>query len=81
MVREIIGKNATFYRKLGTIFNWKTGSNTIANDNFSSFAKNFDHELSFRQIYKFLKAHKEVAYLTPLVCVKSAKTLHYWQKE
>ena len=62
MVREITSKTATFYEKLGTIFNWKTGSNNIANDNFPSFAKTFNHELLFHQIYKFLKAHKDVAY-------------------
>ena len=38
------------------------GSKIIANENFHSFTEAFDHELSFRQMYKFLKIHKEVAY-------------------
>ena len=38
------------------------GSKIITNENFRSFAEVFEFGLSFRQMYNFLKMHKEVAY-------------------
>ena len=38
------------------------GSKIITNENFPSFTEVFEHELSFSQMYNFLKMHKEVAY-------------------
>ena len=55
------------------------GSKIITNENFPSFVEAFQHVLSFRPVYDFLKMHKEVAYSTSHdlpVYVKSAKMLH-----
>ena len=38
------------------------GSKIINNENFHSFTEALEHELSFCQIYNFLKMHKKVAY-------------------
>ena len=38
------------------------GSKIITNENFSSFTEAFENDLSFLQMYNFLKMHKEVAY-------------------
>ena len=38
------------------------GSKIITNENFPSFTEAFEHELSFHQMFNFLKIHKDVAY-------------------
>ena len=37
-------------------------SNVIANEQYSSFPETFQRDLSFRQLYEFLKGHKELAW-------------------
>ena len=48
--------------KLPNLLEIIDGSKIITNENFPSFAEAFQHVLSFRQVYDFLKMHKEVAY-------------------
>ena len=48
--------------KLRYLLEINNGSKIITNENFPSFTEAFEHELSFRQMYNFLKTHKEVAY-------------------
>ena len=48
--------------KLRDLLEIMKGSKIIINENFSSFTEVFEHELSFRQMYNFLKMHKEVVY-------------------
>ena len=38
------------------------GSKSITNENFPSFTEAFEHETSFRQMFNFVKMHKEMAY-------------------
>ena len=43
---------------LGTI----NASKVIANEQYASFPGTFQRDLSFRQLYEFLKGHKELAW-------------------
>ena len=49
-------------QKLRDLLEIMNGSKIITNENFSSFTETFEHKLSFRQMYNFLKIHKEVSY-------------------
>ena len=48
--------------KLRDLLEIINGSKIITNENFPSFTEAFEHELSFHQIFNFLKIHKDVAY-------------------
>ena len=48
--------------KLHDLLEIINGSKIITNENFPPFTEDLEHELSFRQIYNFLKMRKEVAY-------------------
>ena len=48
--------------KLRYLLEINDGAKIITNENFLSFAEAFEHKLSFRQMYNFLKMQKEVAY-------------------
>ena len=63
-------------RKLHEVIN---GYKIISNENFSSVTEAFEHELSFRQMYNFLKMHKVVAYNSEIS--RSSQTLYFWPKE
>ena len=62
--------------KLHEIIN---GYKIITNENFSSVTEAFERELSFHQMYSFLKMHIEVAYNSEIS--RSSQTLYFWPKE
>ena len=47
--------------KLHDLLEIVNGSKIITKENIPSFIEAFEHELSFRQMYRFFKMHKEVA--------------------
>ena len=55
------------------------GYKIITNGNFSSVTEAFERELSFHQMYSFLKMHIEVAYNSEIS--RSSQTLYFWPKE
>ena len=61
MVKGSINKNNILW-KLRDILETINGSKIITNENFPSSIEVFEHELSFNQMYIFLRKHKEVAY-------------------
>ena len=55
------------------------GYKIITNENFSLVTEFFERELSFHQMYNFLKMHKEVAYNSEIS--RSSQTLYLWPEE
>ena len=60
VIKGSISKNDTYFGNSRDLLEIINGSKMITIDNFSSLAEVYEHELSFSQMYNFLKMYKDV---------------------